>query len=209
MTFRAPRAVLALAFAVVAARPALAQEAARVAVLPVVIHSLDEAGYLREGISEMLTSRLSQQDGLSVLRVDDAGSATKDIETAREVGRAAGADWVLFGSFTRFGEGASLDLRCVPVASSGRASARSVFVQAGNLSEVIPRLDSVVERIAAHVRGGAPSAVASTAGGSGEGSNPGDMRAELEALRRRVETLEARLPASQANAAAGGAIPRE
>lgn len=199
MTRRWLRPPFWLAAACLAASVAAAAEPARVAVLPLVIHSIEEAGYLREGIAEMLASRLGQQDGLSVVKVTDAGAATQDLDAARAAGGAVGADWVLFGSFTRFGEGASLDLRCVPVAASGAANPRSVFVQAGGLSDVIPRLESVVERIATHVRGGAPAPVSAAL----DGASRGDLRSELEALRQRVDSLEARVPAPPANAAGG------
>jgi TolB-like protein len=180
-------------------------QSARVAVLPVVIHSIEESGYLREGIAEMLSSRLSQQAGLSALRVEDASTATADLETARAAGRAAGADWVLFGSFTRFGEGASLDLRCVPVNSDAPASQRSVFVHAGALAELIPRLDSVVERIGTHVRGGVANANAPA-----PASAPAaDVIADLEALKARVSALEAQrtAAATAAPAPAAAAAP--
>jgi outer membrane protein insertion porin family len=167
-------------------------QTARVAVLPVVIHSMEESGYLRAGISEMLSSRLSQQAGVSALRVDDASAATSDLDAARAAGRAAGAEWVLFGSFTRFGEGASLDLRCVPVASDAPVGPRSVFVHAGALAELIPRLDGVVERIGAHVRGGVANAGAPVAAGPA----PANVQAELEALKARVSALEAQRAAA-------------
>ena len=56
---------------------------------------------------------------------------------AREAGRAVGAQWVLFGSFTRFGEGASLDVSCVPVAAPGDPGPRSIFVQSGQIADLI------------------------------------------------------------------------
>ena len=187
MTFRLLRSLLCLAFAVLPSAAALAAEPARVAVLPVVIHSIEESGYLRAGISEMLSSRLSQQAGVSAVRVDDASAATSDLEAARAAGRAAGAEWVLFGSFTRFGEGASLDLRCVPVNSDAPLTQRSVFVHAGALTELIPRLDSVVERIGAHLRGGAGNANAAV-----PAPVPApDVMAELQGLKARVAALEA------------------
>ena len=188
---------LLLALAVLLPAGGAAAQAARVAVLPVVIHSIEESGYLRAGISEMLSSRLSQQAGVSALRVDDAGSATADLEAARAAGRAAGAEWVLFGSFTRFGEGASLDLRCVPVASDAPVGPRAVFVHAGALAELIPRLDSVVARIGAHVRGGAANANAPVAAGPASA----EVAAELEALKARVSALEAQRAAQQTAAA--------
>ncbi len=205
MTFRLLRSPLCLALAVLSSAAAPAAESVRVAVLPVVIHSIEESGYLRAGISEMLSSRLSQQAGVSAVRVDDASAATSDLEAARAAGRAAGAEWVLFGSFTRFGEGASLDLRCVPVNSEAAATQRSVFVHAGALAELIPRLDSVVERIGQHVRGGVANASASLAA-----SVPApDVMAELQALKSRVEALDvqraAAVPVPEAAAAAEGA----
>ena len=194
MTFR-PLCAFWIAVACLASGASFAAEPARVAVLPVVIHSLEESGYLRAGISEMLSSRLSQQAGVAAIRVDDANTATSDADAARAAGKAVGAEWVLFGSFTRFGEGASLDLRCLPVDSSGQATQRAVFVHAGGLSDVIPRLDSVVERIGAHVRGG----VANASTPAVSAAPAVDVAAEVQALRRRVEALE---QASQAGAAA-------
>ncbi|HEU4430707.1 MAG TPA: hypothetical protein VFT98_18240 [Myxococcota bacterium] len=183
-----PLRALLLGFVVLlAGAPALAQNA-RVAVLPVVIHSIEESGYLRAGISEMLTSRLSQQAGITTIRVDDASAASADLAAARAAARNVGADWVLFGSFTRFGEGASLDLRCVPVNSEAPASARSVFVHAGALAELIPRLDSVVARVGTHVRGGVANAEAPVAAAP---AGP-DLAAEVAALKARIEALEAK-----------------
>jgi outer membrane protein insertion porin family len=200
MTRRLLRALLPGLAVLLGGAPALAQ-AARVAVLPVVIHSLEESAYLRAGISEMLTTRLSQQDGVSAIRVDDATAATADLAAARAAGRAAGADWVLFGSFTRFGEGASLDLRCVPVASEAPVGSRSVFVHAGALAELIPRLDSVVQRIGAHVRGGVANATAAPSPGAPEA----DVLAEIQALASRVAALEAQRAAAPAPAPAPSA----
>jgi outer membrane protein insertion porin family len=198
MTRRLLRVLLPSLAVLLAGASALAQSA-RVAVLPVVIHSIEESGYLRDGIAEMLSSRLDQQAGLSAVRVNDANAATVDLDAARAAGRAAAADWVLFGSFTRFGEGASLDLRCVPVNSDAPVSQRSVFVHAGALAELIPRLDSVVERIATHVRGGVANANAPLAAAA----PAADVLAELQALKARVSALEA-----QRTAAAAAPAPR-
>jgi hypothetical protein len=105
---------------------------------------------------------------------------------------------VLFGSFTRFGEGASLDLRCVPVSSDAPVSGRSVFVHAGALAELIPRLDGVVERIGAHVRGGVANANAPLA----PVAAPADLMAEIQTLKARVSALETQRTAAAAPAPA-------
>lgn len=180
------RAVRALALcAALAAAPAAAQRGERevkIAVLPVVVHAMEQQDYLRSGLGDMLSSRLGQHRGLAVLRMEDPAQATTDPDTARAAGRAAGADWVLFGSFTQFGTGASLDLRCLP-ASSRAAGPRSIFTQSGSLGEIIPRLANVAARIAAHIE----------AGPVVEQESLPDLQAlqgAVETLRGRVEALE-------------------
>ena len=150
------------------------------AILPVVVHALEDQAYLREGLADMLASRLGQQPGIGVVRVNDPAQATLDPAAARAAGQAVGAQWVLYGSFTRFGDGASLDMQCLPVAAPGDPGPRSIFVQSGQIAELIPRLDSIAERVAAHVLGRNGAAP----GGGG--------RSELDELRRRLDALERR-----------------
>ena len=170
-----------------------AEERRTVAILPVVIHAVEQQDYLRDGLADMLASRLGQQPGIGVILVDDPSKATLEPSAARAAAQAVGAQWVLFGSFTRFGEGASLDMQCLPVAAPGDPGPRSIFVQSAQIAELIPRLDGLAERVALHVLGrdGAVEGGASVAG-----------RAELDELRRRVDALERRLAASAAAAPA-------
>lgn len=163
---------------------ATAQQAARVAVLPIVVHAMDQQAYLKDGLADMLSARLGQHPGIGVIRVAEAAAGTTDASEARALGRSAGGEWVLFGSFTRFGNGASLDLRCVRVDGTDEGEARSIFVQTGSLEQIIPRLSNVAERIAAHVHAGPALDVAAPPAAAGSD-------AQVEALRRRVEALEA------------------
>lgn len=188
-------ALLALACLVSAAR---AEERRSVAILPVVVHALEEQAYLREGLADMLASRLGQHPGIGVVRVNDPAKATLDADAARAAGRAAGAQWVLYGSFTRFGDGASLDMQCVPVAAPGDPGPRSIFVQSGQIAELIPRLDGVAERVAAHVLG--RDGAAPRAAGSAAGS-------ELDELRRRIDALERRAATAATPAPSPGTPP--
>jgi TolB-like protein len=170
---------------------ARAEEPRTIAILPVVVHAREDQAYLREGLADMLASRLGRQPGIGVVRIADPARATSDANAAREAGRAAGAQWVLYGSFTRFGDGASLDMQCVPVAVDGEPGPRSIFVQSGALAELIPRLEGVAERVAAHVMG--------RDGAASNGAQPvAAERAELEELRRRVDALERRAGAPPA-----------
>ncbi len=102
---------LSLAFVLFASLPALAVEEVIVALAPIAVHAAGkESTYLSRGLSEMLSARLEQFDGIRVVPIE-AGEAD-----ALAAARSAGADYVLYGSFTRFGEGASLDLQCMATA---------------------------------------------------------------------------------------------
>jgi TolB-like protein len=190
---RRPFALLALAAVagafLLAAPPARAAERVRVALLPIVVHSNDSREYLQQGLSDMLVSRLGRDTRLGVIKVEDPGKATTAIDKAREAGRAESAEFVVFGSFTRFGEGASLDLSVAKVA--GDATARQIFAHSDSLGGIIPMLDGVAEKTALYVVEGAPSGPAVAAGPAGAASSStAGGEGEVQELRRRVEALE-------------------
>jgi TolB-like protein len=202
------RGVLALACAVAAAALGPAESAfaqrVRVALLPVLVHSSDSREYLQQGLADMLVARLGRDPRLAVIEVEDATAATTDPEAARAAGRSAGGAWVVFGAFTRFGEGASLDLQLARVdADEDDEEPEQVFAHAPSLGALIPMLGGVAERITARVLGGAAgappgadaatAAPAATAGGSG--GEVAELRRRVEALERAVDQLGAqRMP---------------
>jgi hypothetical protein len=189
------------------APPAHAAPTARIAVLPVVVHSLGDETYLREGLADMLASRLGQSPALSVVRVEDPEQATTDLARARAAARGVGADYVLFGSFTHFGEAASLDLSCARAADED-APVGQVFIQTGTIGEIIPKLDDLARRVSAHVAGGGAATPPVSAGPPAGGSSLEllDALSELDALRDRVEGLERRV--FEGGAAQSGGGPR-
>jgi len=180
------RLLAALLASLLLATAATAQARRKVAILPIVVHSTEERDFLRLGLSDMLASRVGREQGVAVIRLDDPALATTDPATAQAAAKAAGAEWALFGSFTRFGDGASLDVRCVPVAGQ-TDDPKSVFVQAGTLGDIIPRLDNLAKRVAHHVTAGAS---ARRAASTAAGGDVGDALSELDALRGRIEALE-------------------
>jgi len=180
---------LAAVWALASAAPAAAAPL-RVAILPLAVHSAQpDTNYLSAGLADMLAARLEMSGAVQVVRVESNARHT-ELGPALEVGRAASADYVLFGSFTHFGQGASLDLRCARVAAAdgeGEGEAlRRVFVQSGTLAEIIPRLDDLTTRLEQFLLGGAPA----PGNGAGVASGPASESPRLRALERRVETLE-------------------
>jgi TolB-like protein len=180
----------------------IAEPAAKLAILPIVVHTLEDKGYLQAGLADMLASRLGRVPGVAVIRVQGEGRATTDPEAARDAGTEAGAQYVIFGSFTQFGEGASLDLRCVSVSAEAEVGSRSIFIQSGTLGEIIPQLDRVAEKVGRHIAtdGTSPGAAFGSLPAVGAAAPSDDSAAtgellqdalsELESLRGRVDALE-------------------
>ncbi len=191
--------------------PVAADAATRIVLLPISVHATGaEVEYLQSGLMEMLASRLDQYDGLVVVRPGGDVISARDGDLAREAGRAQNGDYVVFGSFTRFGDGASLDLRCAAVASpeddDSRDLTRRVFVQSGTLSEIIPQLDTVAQKVARYtVSGGAKPARVGEAGAISAAA----PAADYQDLLRRLEALERGAAAGASPAPIVGAAPDE
>ncbi|MCG8592462.1 MAG: hypothetical protein MJE66_24495 [Proteobacteria bacterium] len=195
MKLRALTVLLAALVLTTAARHEASAETVRVAVLPIVVHSAEDPQYLRGGLVDMMTARLERVGGIVTVPVEDASKATVRLRPAIRVGREVGADYVLFGSFTRFGTGASLDMQCASTApGSEEVPLREIYVHSGNIGEVIPNIDQLVGKVERFMaRGG--RALGPVAGGPGVA--PGGDPAVAD-LRRRVEALEEALRRSGA-----------
>ena len=181
------------------ASPAAAADGPRLLMLPIVVHSAEDPEYLRSGLSDMLASRFERLGVLELVRADEGGRGTSDPDKAMQLARKRGADFVLFGSFTRFGQGASLDVQCAPVARSGEPGVsdalREIFVHSGSIGDIIPDLDELAGKVSRYVRGEnvATAAPAAFTGGGGAGAGSAEAAAEIEELSARVDALEATL----------------
>jgi len=159
-------------------------ERLEIAVIPVVVHSSEDPEYLRAGIGDMLISRLEQAGVLEVVRVTNASKATTSVQAAIETGREAGADFVLFGSFTRFGQGASLDMQAASTAPGADGETlREIFVHSGSIGDVIPDLDELVGKVSRF-------AVSDFKEPTSSGPSEARARPSVDKLRRRVDALE-------------------
>jgi outer membrane protein insertion porin family len=182
-------ASLLLAF--VPGRAAAQGAGPKLLMLPFVVHTSEAPEYVRGGLSDMLGSRFSRIGAVELEREDDVTKATSNLETALAAGRKAGADYVLFGSFTRFGKGASLDVQCAPVAGGAREPLREIFVHSGSIGEIIPDLDELAGKVSRFARG----EIVTPGPSPSSGSNAAIPSGPLADLARRVATLEAELAA--------------
>ena len=171
---------------------AAADQPVRIGLLPLVVHSSGRSDYLRNGLGDMLFTRIDARSGVSAIRIAADGSASADLADALSAGRAAGADYVVFGSFTRFGDGASLDLFCAPVAHNGDKpkSPRELFIQSGSLAEIIPALDGLVEKMLGFVANNGSPVNAVSASAPSPAPEAPTAPADYDDLRSRIEALE-------------------
>jgi TolB-like protein len=150
----------------------MAAEPQRVAVLPFKMNAEKDLSYLRNGIYDMLSSRLSDPDKVQVLsraEVEKAvaeetgpmGNGPIDEAAARRIGGKLKADYVLTGSLTVFGDSLSIDAKMLDVA--GTQSPVTVFNQSSDMSGVIPEIDRFAAEINTKVFGRQAQAAAPVA----------------------------------------------
>jgi hypothetical protein len=153
---------------------------------PVAVNSsLPDTGHLSAGLGDMIAARLEQSGQIVVTRLD---AAISNRDEAIAAGKEAGADYVLFGSYTQFGDGASLDLRCAPVVGGEADEPRRVFVQAGSASEIIPKLGVLSQNVSRYLVEAAKPAAPKATEDAPAPSAPDT--ATLVDLELRIEALE-------------------
>jgi len=155
------------------------------------VHSSENPTYLQEGLTDMLQARFRQGGVFELKQITDPSRSTTDLSEAVAAARDENADFVLFGSFTRFGAGASLDMQAATTALGGSdESMREIFVHSGSIAEVIPDLDELVGKVTQFANADPASGVALP---NSQGAGAPQAETQVEQLQRRVEALEAQL----------------
>src|SRR5262245_48163353 len=180
--------VAALLGVVLLASVAAAQERTRIVMLPIVVHSASSnPSYVSRGIHDMIASRLEQTGRVQVERVEDPSAATTVLGKALDWGKSRGGDYLIFGAFTQFGEGASLDVHCLPLTVKNEAeaaAARRIFISSGAMGDIIPKLDEIVDRVAVYTKVGSTQT-------AGQAAAPPPPSADaLRDFTRRLDALE-------------------
>lgn len=122
-----------------------ASEPKRVVIVPFKINAEKDLTFLEEGIADMLESRLSWDDKVTVISREETKRALESVEEplnetrAREIGAKLDADHVLFGSLTIFGNSMSIDAKLIDV--SGNRPPLTFFSQSQGMDEVIPKIN--------------------------------------------------------------------
>jgi TolB-like protein len=134
-----------------------AQQAKTIAILPFVVNSNENINYIRDGIWDMLISRMTVAGKTVVLSksivLDAMDKQKKDLTQAdvSAIGKLLKSDYVVWGSITKIGDSISLDGKLLDVASS--QSPVTLFEQTRGMNEVIPKINEFSQRIRSYVTG--------------------------------------------------------
>ena len=147
---------------VILSAAAMAAPVKKVAVLPFAMNSAENIEYIREGVWDMLASRISVDGKIEVMSRSDVAEALgkakrKGISMAEAygIGKRLKADYVVFGSITKIGSSISIDGKLADVAA--KKTAVSVFAQTKGMDEVVPKINDFAKRVDYHILGEVPS----------------------------------------------------
>lgn len=148
-------AVIAAILCVCGAAQAAAPQ--KILILPFAVNAEKDLTFLKEGVFDMLASRLVQEGKVLPVSKEETGrllaGATGPFTEAEAIaiGERIGADFVILGSLTVFGESISTDARCLAVAEKSIAS---TFSQAGkSQGDVITHVNRFAQQVNEQVFG--------------------------------------------------------
>jgi TolB-like protein len=136
-----------------------------VTVLPFSLHSVENIDYVKQGIGDMLSTRISvpnkiEVTGKDVVLTELKKSKTKEMTLADvyDLGKRLKSDYVVWGSISKIGSSISIDGKLVDIAA-GKADI-GFFTQSQSLDEVIPKINDFSQRIVQHILGTTPPSAA-------------------------------------------------
>lgn len=130
-----------------------ASQAIRIAVLPFEINASNDLDFLKEGIQDMLNSRLSWKDQVNVIDKSTVKSIAKEIKQqgfngeshALLAGAKLQADYVILGSLTILGNSTSIDTKLIDI--TGKQPPLPFSMQTADLGGVIPAINQFATTI--------------------------------------------------------------
>lgn len=129
-----------------------------ITVLPFGLNSSENIEYVRQGIQDMLITRISASNKIEAVNKDVIAeelkkSGTKNISLAEvySIGKKLKSDYVVWGSITKIGSSISVDGKLVDITTA--KSDVGFFTQSPNMDEVIPKINDFSQRIVQHILG--------------------------------------------------------
>lgn len=129
-----------------------------VTILPFSINSAENVDYMKQGIEEMLTARLSSSGKINVVNKNIVAAELKKIKTkdlsindVSALGKKLNSDYVVWGSITKIGNSVSINGKLVNV--SDAKPENGISSQSQSLDDVIPKINEFSENILQHILG--------------------------------------------------------
>lgn len=130
----------------------------KVAVLPFLIHSQENLDYLREGINDILTSRITVEGRMVVIERSIVERALYeerpmrlDEAAATKIGTRVGADYIVLGSLTKIGDYISLDARLISITEE--KPPLGVYTQHKGIDDVMVKIGDFAQDIGYKILG--------------------------------------------------------
>ena len=130
----------------------------KVAILPFLIHSQENLDYLREGIYDILSSRITVEGRIVVVDrsiVERALSEERpmrlDETVATKIGMRVGADYIILGSLTKIGNYISLDARLISITEE--KPPLGVYTQHKGIDDVMVKIGDFAQDIGYKILG--------------------------------------------------------
>ncbi len=131
----------------------------RVAIFPFHVNSESDLNFIREGMLNMLSSRLTFKNEVTILdphvikTAADASlsperlnsSAPLDMNTVKQLARRLKADYALTGSLTEFGQSISIDATMIDI--NGEKQSTPFFSQTPDMDGTIPAINRLAAQI--------------------------------------------------------------
>jgi TolB-like protein len=166
------------------------QKVYKIAILPFLIHSQENLDYLRDGIYNILASRLSVEGRMIVIdqslverALYEERPMRLDEAVAAKIGMRAGANYIVLGSLTKVGDYISLDARVISVTED--KPPLGVFAQTKGIDDVMAKIGDFAQDIGYKILGRRPAGSRSGAVGSlGQNIQKGISRVNKEGIKK-------------------------
>ncbi len=152
----------------------------KVAILPFMIYSQENLDYLREGIYEILTSRITVEQRIVLIErsvveraLYEERPTRLDETAATKIGMKVGADYIVLGSLTKVGNYISLDARLISLTED--KPPLSVYTQHKGIDDVMVKIGDFAHDIGYKILGRRV-----TAGRPGQPRYPSEPRRGIE-----------------------------
>jgi TolB-like protein len=189
MKFKVIFLCLLLAFILTLPSPSITQtrdpnKVYKVAILPFMIYSQENLDYLREGIYDILTSRITVEGRIVVIERSVVERALYeerpmrlDETAATKIGMRLGADYIVLGSLTKIGNYISLDARLISITEE--KPPLGVYTQHKGIDDVMVKIGDFAQDIGYKILGRR-----AMTGRPGEPRYPAQSRKSIERLGR-------------------------